>query len=54
MANKALTMLQIRRCIVLLQEAQSIREIHRLTGIHRTTIKSYQEPLYVNGDVAFF
>lgn len=43
MANKALTMLQIRRCIALLQEAQSIREIHRLTGIHRTTIKSYQD-----------
>jgi hypothetical protein len=28
---------------MLLQEAQSIREIHRLTGIHRTTIKSYME-----------
>ncbi len=43
MANKPLTMLQIRRCIMLLQEAQSIREIHRFTGIHRTTIKSYTE-----------
>ena len=43
MANKALTMLQIRRCLMLLQEASSIREIHRSTGIHRTTIKAYME-----------
>ena len=43
MANKALTMLQIRRCLMLLQEASSIREIHRFTGIHRTTIKAYME-----------
>jgi len=28
---------------MLLKEAQSIREIHRLTGINRTTIKSYME-----------
>jgi len=28
---------------MLLQEVQSIRGIHRLTGIHRTTIKSYQD-----------
>jgi len=43
MANKALSMLQIRRLLMLLQEARSIREIQRFTGIHRTTIKSYTE-----------
>lgn len=43
MANKTLTMLQIRRCLVLLAEARSVREIHRLTGSHRETIKAYAE-----------
>uniref|UniRef100_B3EKE6 Integrase catalytic region n=1 Tax=Chlorobium phaeobacteroides (strain BS1) TaxID=331678 RepID=B3EKE6_CHLPB len=43
MANKPLDMLQIRRCLVLLQEARSVRQIHRLTGIHRNTVKSYVE-----------
>lgn len=41
MANKTITMLQIRRCLVLLQDARSVREIHRETRIHRETIKSY-------------
>lgn len=41
MANSPLTMLQIRRCLVLLQEAHSVRNIHRETRIHRETIKSY-------------
>ena len=34
MANKALTMLQIRRILKLLMEESSQREIHRNTGIH--------------------
>ncbi|ABL65941.1 IS21 family transposase [Chlorobium phaeobacteroides] len=41
MANKALTMLQVRRILKLLMEECSQREIHRSTGIHRVTIKSY-------------
>jgi len=35
MANKALTMLQVRRILKLLMEESSQREIHRSTGIHR-------------------
>jgi len=49
MANKALTMLQIRRLLMLLQQACSIREIQRLTGIHRMTIKSYTERFKTSG-----
>jgi hypothetical protein len=41
MANKALTMLQIRRILKLLMEECSQREIHRQTGIHRLTLKNY-------------
>ena len=41
MANKALTMLQIRRILKLMMEECSLREIHRSTGIHRVTIKNY-------------
>lgn len=43
MANKPLDMLQIRRLLLLLQDARSVRDIHRTTGIHRNTIKSYIE-----------
>ena len=41
MANKALTMLQIRRILKLMMEECSQREIHRTTGIHRLTLKNY-------------
>ncbi|NMW19634.1 MAG: IS21 family transposase, partial [Chlorobiaceae bacterium] len=41
MANKALTMLQIRRILKLMMEECSQREIHRSTGIHRLTLKNY-------------
>ena len=41
MANKALTMLQTRRIIQLLMEGCSLREIHRITDIHRLTVKNY-------------
>ena len=41
MANKALTMLQIRRILKLMMEECSQREIHRSTGIHRVTLKNY-------------
>ena len=41
MANKALTMLQVRRILKLFMEESSQREIHRSTGIHRVTIKNY-------------
>lgn len=41
MANKPLTMLQIRRILKLFMEETSIRELHRQTGIHRVTLKNY-------------
>ena len=41
MANKALTMLQVRRILKLFMEESSQREIHRSTGIHRLTLKNY-------------
>ncbi len=41
MANKVLTMLQVRRILKLLMEECSQREIHRSTGIHRLTLKNY-------------
>ena len=41
MANKALTMLQVRRILKLMMEECSQREIHRSTGIHRLTLKNY-------------
>ena len=41
MANKALTMLQVRRILKLFMEETSQREIHRSTGIHRLTLKNY-------------
>ena len=41
MANKALTMLQVRRILKLLMEDCSQRKIHRSTGIHRLTLKNY-------------
>jgi|GEM_PF-1140307 len=41
MPNKALTMLQIRRILKLMMEESSQREIHRNTGIHRVTLKTY-------------
>jgi len=41
MANKRKSMLQIRRILQLLSDECSHREINRLTGIHRSTIKEY-------------
>ncbi len=41
MANKALTMLQIRRILKLMLEERFQREIHRSTVIHRVTLKNY-------------
>ena len=41
MANKKLTMLQIRKIIKLLNEGLSVRKISQLTGIHRKTINEY-------------
>ena len=49
MANKALTMLQIRRILKLLMEESSQREIHRNTGIHRVTLKNYRIGLRAAG-----
>ncbi|ANT65160.1 Transposase [Prosthecochloris sp. CIB 2401] len=49
MANKPLTMLQIRRILKLFMEECSIREFHRQTGIHRVTLKNYLHRFRASG-----
>ena len=49
MANKALTMLQIRRILKLMMEECSLREIHRTSGIHRLTLKNYSHRFKSSG-----
>ncbi len=49
MANKPLTMLQIRRLLQLLLEERPLREIQRITTIHRTTIKGYVQRCLQSG-----
>jgi transposase len=49
MANKTKSMLQIRRILQLLSEETSFREINRLTGMHRITIKEYANRIRESG-----
>ena len=54
MANKRKSMLQIRRILQLLSDECSHREINRLTGIHRSTIKEYANRIGSTGkDISF-
>lgn len=43
MANKAKSMLQVRKIIQMLSNGHTIRDINRITGIHRSTITDYAE-----------
>jgi hypothetical protein len=49
MANKTLTMLQIRRILQLLQEGRSKREISRVLSISRNTIDDYEDKYFAGG-----
>jgi len=49
MANKTLTMLQIRRILQLLQEDRSKREIARVLSISRNTIDDYERKYIASG-----
>lgn len=49
MANKLKTMLQIRKIIQLLGNGCSEREVSRLTGLHRDTVRSYLERIKESG-----
>lgn len=49
MANKTLTMLQIRRILQLLQEGRSKREIARVLSISRNTIDDYEDKYFASG-----
>ena len=54
MANKRKSMLQIRRILQLLSDECSHREINRITGIHRSTIKEYANRIGSTGkDISF-
>jgi len=53
MANKKKSMLQIRRILQLLSNGCTIREINRITGLHRLTISQYVERIKNTGkDIA--
>ena len=47
MSNKPISMIQISRILQLIEQGNSLREISRITGLHRKTIKHYltQRPL---------
>jgi transposase len=50
MANKTKSMLQIRRILQLLKDGSSNREINRITGIHRYTIREYTRRIKGTGN----
>lgn len=49
MANKTKSMLQVRKIIQMLSKGDTIREINRITGIHRSTITAYAERIKRTG-----
>ena len=51
MSNKPISMIQISRILQLIEQGNSLREISRITGLHRKTIKHYltQRPVCRSG-----